>query len=206
MAFGIHFSDAMAGRVFSQTTTSTAVGVALPVYTATAICTTAIGTPVVLNQSNSNVVCELIAADLEYCSGTTALASVGLMMGFCTGIGAATGCSVLTSTTAVNGNLGIVGGSKVISTNVTTVTSVTVTAGVFTAPVTGVPGAGWVRNLFSLNLENSTTTPHGTNLATYWFNGTALMQPGTICYLAASLGTTSLYNATLIWKEISLTR
>ncbi len=206
MAFGIHFTDALAGRVFSQTTISTAVGAALPVYTATAIVTTAIATPVILNQSNSNVLCELVAVDLEYCSGTTALASVGLMMGYCTGIGTTTGCSALLATTPVNGNLGIIGGSKVISTNTVTVTSVTVTQGTFTAPVQGVPGAGWIRSLFSLNLENSTTTPHGTNLATYWFNGTALMQPGTIAYLAASLATASLYSATIIWKEISLVR
>lgn len=203
MAFGTHFSDAVAGRVFSQTTLAT--GAALPVYTATAIITTGIGTPVVLNQSNSNILCELVAVDLCYCSGTTALASVGLMMGFCTGIGAATGCSVLSAgTVAVNANLGIFGGSKVISTNVVAVTAGTVTAGTFTAPVAGVPGAGWVRTLFSLNLEASTGTPHGTLVDTYWFNGTALMQPGTICYLAASLATVSLYSATIMWKEVPI--
>jgi hypothetical protein len=197
MAFGLHFTDTWAGRVFSQA--NTPLGLAIPIYTAT----TVTGGLPILNPAGSGVNLELINYDIQWASGTAAIAAVGLMVGFCSGIGTATGCSALAATIPQNCNFALQGGSKVMSSNggVTTVT-----AGTATAPVNGVAGAGWVRNLASINLENSTTTPLGTGSTSYWFNGTALVPPGMICYIAATLASVALYATGVCWKEIPITR
>lgn len=199
MAFGTHFQDAWAGRVFSQTSLGT--GLAIPIYNNTAITG---GSLPILNPGGSNVNCELISLDIDYGgTGTAALTVVGLMSGFCTGIGTGTGCSAFAATQPVNANFGVQGGSKIISTNAGTVT---VTAGTITPPVNGVVGAGWVRSLASLNLESTTGTAHGTLICTYLFNGSVCVPPGIIAYFAGSLASVAVYSMTLVWKEVPISR
>lgn len=192
---GKHYVDCLRGRVFSQS--ATPLGLAIPIYTATAI---AGGMPI-LNPASSPVNVELISVDINRGSGTADFGAVGLMAGFCTGIGTATGCSALAATQAVCGNLGLSGGSKVISSNAGTVT---VTAGTAAAPVQGVAGAGWVRSLACINLEADTGTAHTTSVSHFDFDGTVIVPPGMIVYLACTKASVALYASSIVWKEIPI--
>ncbi len=194
--YALHFTDTWAGRVFTQA--ATPLGLAIPIYSNTA----AAGGMPILNPSGSGVNVELIQIDLNWVSGTATIGPIGLMAGFCTGVGTGTGCSVFSATTAQNGNTGIIGGSKVLSSNTGTVT---VTAGTLTPPVNGIVGAGWVRGIASLNLEASSGTPQPASTNTFSFGGTIMIPPGVIVYLAGLQATTALFATTIVWKEIPIT-
>lgn len=196
MSFGLHYSDTLLGRVFSQA--ATPLGLAIPIYTATAI---AGGMPI-WNPPGSNRNVELISVDIDY-TGTSAaaLSAIGLMAGQLNSIATASGCSAFAATTPANGLLLGGNASKVMSSNAGTVT---VTAGVATAPVGGVPGAGWVRPLASINVETTSATPHGTLICTYVFNGTIIIPPGVLVYLAGSLASVGLYASGIVWKEVPI--
>ena len=198
--FGLHYSDTILNRVFTQQTEHVAAiaGLAIPIYSATAI---AGGAPL-YNPTGSNRNIELISYDVAYASGTGAATFDGifLMAGQVTSIGTGTGCSVFTSAAATNGllqqrfaQLGRLSGNG---------GTVTVTAGTATAPVNGVVGAGVVRTLFSTNIEAATATAHGTLVCKYTFDGTVVVAPGVLIYLAAIVASVSLYNITVTWKEI----
>lgn len=195
MAFGTHFSDTLAGNVFMQA--ATPLGLAIPIYTGTS----AAGGMPIWNPPGSNRNVELISVDINWASGTAAIAAVGLMVGQLLTIGTATGCSVFTATTPMNGYLMGGNSSKCSSSNAGTVT---VTAGTAAAPVSGTPGAGWTRSLASNNLENSTTTPLGTTSTVYSFNGTVIIPPGVLVYLASTLASVALYATSIVWKEIPI--
>lgn len=199
MAFGTHFTDSYAGRVFFQSTSQASVaGLAIPIFSNTA----AAGGNPLWNPPGSNRVVEVISLDVQYASGTADYASLGIMMGPVAAIGTATGCSVLTSATPFNAYMFGGSASKIYSANGGTVT---VTAGIATPPVPGVVGAGWVRNLGAINLEAQTGTAHGTTGGpTYNFNGTLILPPGVIMYLAAVKASVALYNLTWCWKEIPI--
>ena len=190
---GSYFDDVREGNVFSQS--ATPLGLAIPIYTATAI---AGGMPI-WNPPNSGVDVELIRVDLAYGSGTAEYASIGVMMGYVQAISTASGLSAFAATSAVNAYTARQGGSRVSSSNAGTVT---VTAGVATAPVLGVTGAGWIRTLASINLEAQTGTAHGTIVASYSFSGTLVVAPGTLVYLAAGRASTALYASCVIWREV----
>jgi hypothetical protein len=193
---GLHYDDVVMGRVFSQA--ATPLGLAIPLYTATAI---AGGMPI-WNPPGSNVNVELIRVDIGYASGTAAFSALGVMVGELSSIGTATGCSAFAQTTPVNALGGLAsGGSKVRSSNTGTVT---VTAGTAAAAVPGVPGAGWVRTLGSINLEAETGTAHGTTVASYDFGGTLVIPPGTLVYLAGTKATVALYASAIVWKEMPI--
>ncbi len=193
--FGLHYSDTLLGRVFSQA--ATPAGLALPIYTATAI----VGGMPIWNPPGSNRNVELLIAEFEWVSGTAGIGSVGLMAGQLNSIATASGCSAFAATTPANGLLLGGNASKVQSSNAGTVT---VTAGVATAPVGGVPGAGWVRSLASINLENSTTTPEPSTSIAYDFKGTVIVPPGVLIYFACSVASVALYASTITWKEIPI--
>lgn len=192
MSAGLHYSDTLAGRVFSQA--ATPLGLAIPIYTATAI---AGGMPV-WNPPGSNRNIELISVDFTYGSGTAVYGSIGLMAGQLNSIATASGCSAFAATTPVNGFLLAGANSKAMSSNAGTVT---VTAGTAAAPVAGVPGAGWVRSLAEINLEAQTATAQSTNVITYQFNGTILIPPGVLIYFASTLASVALYATTVVWAE-----
>jgi hypothetical protein len=201
---GLHYSDTLAGRVFSQQTNAVSIaGVAIPIFTGTSV---GGGLPL-WNPPNSNRNVELVSYDLVYASGTTAATFDGvfLMAGQLTAIGTATGCSVFTSAPPVNGLLLGGASSRVLSSNGGTVT---VIAGTSTtaaaAPLTGAGFCGVARTLYSTNVEAATGTAHPTVTCTYTFNGTIIIPSGVLIYLAGIVASTSLYNITMIWKEIPI--
>ncbi len=201
MAFGTHFSDTLAGQVFTQQTNVAAIaGLAIPIYSATAI---AGGAPL-YNPTGSNRNIELISYDVIYVSGTGAATFDGvyMMAGQVSAIGTGTGCSVFTNAPPISGLLLGNSAAKALSGNGGTVT---VTAGTATPPVNGVVGAGAIRSLFSTNVEAATGTAHGTLVCQYVFNGTVIIPPGVLVYLAAIVASVSLYNITVCWKELPIT-
>lgn len=198
--FGLHYSDTILGRVYTQQTSVAAIaGLAIPIYSATAV---AGGSPI-YNPTNSNRNVELISYDVAYVSGTSAATFMGvyLMAGQVGSIGTATGCSVFTSVPPISGLLCGGVASKILSGNGGTVT---VTAGTATVPVNGVVGAGVVRTLYSTNIEAATGTAHGTLVCRYTFDGTCIVPPGVIVYLAGIVASVSLFNITVTWKEIPI--
>lgn len=198
--YGLHYSDTIANRVYTQQTSAAAIaGLAIPIYSATAI---AGGSPL-YNPSNSNRNIELVSYDIVYVSGTGAATFDGvyMMAGQVGSIGTGTGCSVFTNAAPISGLLCGTTANKALSGNGGTVT---VTAGTATAPVNGVVGAGVVRSLYSTNVEAATGTAHGTLVCTYAFNGTVVIPPGVLVYLAGIVSSTSLYNITVCWKEIQI--
>ncbi len=189
---GLFYSDTLAGRVFSQA--ATPLGLAIPIYTATAI---AGGMPV-WNPPGSNRNVELISVDIDFGSGTSVFGSIGLMAGFVNAVATASGMSAIAATVPVCGLIGGPG-SRVVSSNAGTVT---VTAGTATAPVYGVPGAGWVRSVADINLEASTSTPLAVGVHTYQFNGTVIVPQGVLVYLACTLASVALFASTIVWREV----
>lgn len=192
---GRHFDATREGQVFSQA--ATPLGLAIPIYTATAI---AGGMPL-WNPPHSGVDVELISVTLGYGSGTSAYGTVGIMAGFVGSIATASGLSAMAATTPVNGYLNRMSGSKVVSSNAGTVT---VTAGVATPPVQGVTGAGWIRTVASINLEAQTGTAHGALVPHFNLDGTLVVPPGVLIYLAATLASVALYASCIVWREVPI--
>lgn len=184
---GSHYEDCLAGRVFSHTPTP--LGLAIPIYTATAL---AGGMPI-WNPSNSNVNVELIRATIARASGTAAVISVGLLARSGLGSDIATGSEItaFAETTPINGILGAGNASKVKSSNAGTVT---VTAGV---------AAEFVRTLFGSGVE-ANTTANGISYLEHNFDGTVIVPPGTMVWIASVLASVALYNTTLVWKELPI--
>ncbi len=195
MAFGLHYSDTIAGRVFSQS--ATPLGLALPLYTATAVA----GSMPIWNPPGSNRNVELIEANFEWASGTAGIGVIGVMAGPLQAIATASGCSALAATTPVSGMLRSGAASKCVTSNAG---AVTVTAGTAAAPAPGVPGAGWIRGLASINLENSTTTPFATTAISIDFKGSLIITPGVLVYFACGVASVALYCSTVVWKEIPI--
>lgn len=183
---GEHYEDALAGRVFSQA--ATPLGLAIPIYTGTALA----GAMPVWNPSNSNVNVELISATIAYGSGTAAFTAVGLMHRKGLGAGIATGSEItaFAETTPKNGLLGSGFTSAVLSSNAG---AVTVTAGV---------AGEWVETMFGVNIEAQAGTAHPTVKTVYEFNGTIIVPPGSMVWLAGTKASVALYASTIVWKEI----
>ena len=198
--YGLHFSDTIAGRVFSQTPTP--LGLAIPIYSATAIGGAGVCSLPIWNPPGSGVLVELIEINIERASGTSDFGAIGIMAGYVTAIGTATGCSALASTTPVNCYLGSQSGSRVVSNN--GAGTVTVTAGTTGAPVQGTAGAGWVRTLFCFNLEADTGTAHANSICEKDMKGTFVIPPGVLIYLAATKASVALEASSIVWKEIPI--
>lgn len=181
---GKHYADALAGRVFSQS--ATPLGLAIPIYTATAI---AGGMPI-WNPPSSGVNVELISVDLGYGSGTADFSSIGVMARELTAIATGAIMTALAETSPFNGKLFGGNRTKCKSSNAGTCT---VTAGV---------AGDWVRTIASINLEAQTGTAHGTTIAHFDFDGTLIVPPGVLVYLAATKASVALYASTVVWKEI----
>ncbi len=183
---GKHYEDCLAGRVFSHTPTP--LGLAIPIYTATALA----GAMPIWNPTGSGVNVELISASTSFVSGTSAYGTVVLMARLDVGNQLTTGSEItaFAETTPFNGFLGGGVTTKVRSSNAGTVT---VTAGV---------AAESVRTLFSLNLEAATGTAHQTSVAEVDFDGTVIVGPGTLVWLANRVASSALFASTIVWKEI----
>lgn len=178
------YADTKDGRVFSQSTTP--LGLAIPIYTATAI---AGGMPI-WNPPNSGVDVELISVTCERASGTADFGAIGVLGRQLLSIATGAIMTALASTTPFNGSLFRGQSSRVFSSNAGTCT---VSAGAAT---------DWVRTLFSINLEADTGTAHATSgLGTYKFDGSLIVPPGTLVYLAATKASVALYASTVVWQE-----
>lgn len=184
---GKHYEDCLAGRVFSHTPTP--AGLAIPIFTGTAL---AGGMPI-WNPDGSGVNIELISASINRASGTAAVGSYGLMARLDVGSQLTTGSEVtaFAETTPVNGFLGGGNKSRARSSNAGTVT---VTAGV---------AAEFTRALFGSGIEADTHT-NGISYLFHDFDGTIIVPPGTLVWLAGKLASVALYNSTIVWKEIPI--
>ncbi len=193
---GLHYNDTLSGKLFMQPVTP--LGLALPIYTATAIGGAGICALPLWNPPGSNVIVELVSVDIDYGSGTADYGSVVLMGVPLNGVFTGSPCTALATTIPINGYLGGGNVSKVSSNN--GAGTCTVVAGTAVAPTALAPGL--VRNLADINLEAQTGTPQGVGIHTYVFNGTLSVPPGWMVYLASMRATTgALFASTLIWKE-----
>ncbi len=190
-----HFSDTLAGMVFSQT--ATPLGLAIPIYSATAI---AGGMPL-FNPPNSNVRVEVIRVELNRASGTADFGCIGVMAVALSAVASGAVCTAFADTTPINGYIGSGNATKCLSSNTGTVT---VTAGTVGPPTSTAPG--WIRTLAAINLEANTSTAHATSTSTYDFDGSLLVPPGVMIYFACTKASVALYSTSLVWKEIPISR
>ncbi len=182
---GRHFAATLDGRVFSQS--ATPLGLAIPIYTATAL---AGGMPI-WNPKGSLVNVELISVDINYGSGTADYGAVGLMFLNVNQSALATGAPItaFAETTPKNGLLGYGRYTQVKSSNAGTVT---ITAGA---------AGDWVRSMATINLEAATGTAHASTTCSYDFDGTIIVPPGGLVYLAATKASVALYATSIVWAE-----
>lgn len=183
---GKHYQDAKAGRVFSQTTTP--LGLAIPIYTATA----PVGN-VLWNPTGSDVNVELISYNAGRVSGVEAFGTVGLMYRKVAQSSIATGSQItaFAEVAPINGLLGGGLATKVKSSNAGTCT---ITAGV---------AAEYIRNLFGM-LPVIDTSAAETSVKEVDFDGTIIVPPGVLIWVAGSVASVALFAQTLTWKEIPI--
>lgn len=193
MSAAIHYADTLNGNVFSSC--STPAGLAIPVYTATAIA----NSQPLFNPPGSNRNIELISFDLDYVSGTAVYGGIFMMGLPLTAIASGALCTAFAQTTPQNGILGGGNASKAYSSNAGTVT---VTGGTSSPPASTAPGV--IRTLANINLEAQTGTAHGTTISQYVFNGTVIVPPGYMVYFVSTIATSALYATTLVWAEYTI--
>lgn len=181
---GLHYSDTAVGRVFSITTTP--LGLAIPIYTATA----PVGN-VLWNPQGSGVLVELISYTAAHASGTPAIFCPGAMVRQDTAAGTSI-FSAFAKTTADNGYAFGGNNSKINVSNAGTVTS---TAG----------AAGDFKRMFAL-AGNAVTDATAVSQPSvhHDFQGSLILPPGTVFYVAATLASVALYGQTVVWKEIPI--
>ncbi len=184
---GKYYTAAKMGRVFSQATTP--LGLAIPIYTATAL---GGGALPLWNPPNSGVNAVLIAANVARASGTADFGAIGLMARKLDSIATGQVMTALGDTVPVNGNLFGGAAPRTRSSNAGTNT---VTAGV---------AGDYIRNLFTFNLEADTGTAHATTLAQVDFDGSVIVPPGVLVYLAATKASGALFASSLTWEEVPL--
>lgn len=184
---GKHYADCLAGRVFSQTPTP--LGLAIPIYTATAL---AGGMPI-WNPSNSNVNVELISLSCGKASGTSGFFVAVLMHRNNLGVDLATGSEItaFAETAPFNGLLGAGYASQVKSSNAGTCT---VTAGVAEESIRSFLGTGVAGDAHTNGMEGFI----------HDFDGTVIVPPGTMVWVAATKASTALYCCSFVWKEIPI--
>jgi hypothetical protein len=182
---GENFELARLGLVFSQTTTP--LGLAIPIYTATA----PVGN-VVWNPMGSGVNVVPISYTANWVSGTSTAGTVGLMAVQTRQSTTATAAwiTAFAATTPVSTFFSAGTTSKVFSSNAGTITC---TAGAAT---------NFVQAMFCINAEGAAAALHTTQPSTFEFNGKWIFPPGSLIYVAATLATTALYAQTIVWAEL----
>ena len=172
------------GRVFSQTTTP--LGLAIPIYTATA----PLGN-VLWNPPGSGVKIVLMTYSAVRASGTADFGVIGLMAQKGFGADVATGSAItaFAETTPVNGLFGAGEGTKIKSSNAGTVT------------ITAFAAEDFIHTIAGMNLEADTGTAHETLPAVYDFEGQVKLLPGTFAFVAATKASSALYGQTITWEE-----
>ena len=182
---GKHYEDCAAGRVFSHTPTP--LGLTIPVYTGTAL---AGGMPI-WNPANSNVNVELISLNIGKSSGTSAFGAMVLMhrKGMGADLAAGSEITAFAETVPHNGKLGAGNGTQVRSSNAGTCT---VTAGVAGEAIRSFKGTGVAADTHTGGLVG----------IDHDFNGTVIVPPGSLVWVACTDASGSKYCTTLVWKEL----
>ena len=180
---GRYYNSTLRGRMFSQAVTP--LGLAIPIYTATAIA----GAVPIWNPPDSGVNVVPVFVDLGYGSGTADFGAIGLMARKLRAIATGELMTAMANTTPMNGLFGAGQSSKTLSSNAGTCT---VTAGA---------AGDWIRTIASINLEAATGTAHGTLVVHYDFDGSLIVPPGNLIYLAATKASVAIYASTVVWEE-----
>ena len=178
------YNDARDGNIYSQATTP--AGLAIPIYTATAL---GGGALPIWNPPRSGKDVEIIEVSCARTSGTADFGAIGLMIRPLDAIATGAVMTAMAATLPINGRLNKGQGSSTQSSNAGTNT---VTAGAAT---------DWYRTLFTINLEADTGTAHATTLAVYQANGSLFVPPGHLIYLAATKASVALYASHIVWRE-----
>ncbi len=188
---GENLAAALAGQVFSQTTTP--LGLALPVYTATALGSGAICGLPIWNPTGSGVNVVLIRFATAKASGTSAFMAQGMVVRTEVGSDLAGGSQItaFAETTPKNAILGGGNASKVKSSNAGTCTVTAAGAG---DAFTSFYGTGAADNTDAGGLEG----------VIHDFDGTVIVAPGTLIYAVATKTAVALQWSSIIWKEVPI--
>ena len=178
------YEQTLRGNTFHATTTP--LGLAIPIYTATAP-TVALWNPA---GSGKNAVLQKLG--IVYASGTADFAAVGLMRRTGVGSTVATGAvfTAFAEATPINGLIGA---------GATSAMKVAI-AGTVTLTAAGAAG-DFFYILAGINLEAQTGTAHATALGVHEFHGEVIVPPGVAVWLAATKASSALYAQTLTWTE-----
>ena len=184
---GKHYEDCLAGRVFSHTPTP--LGLEIPVYTETDF----VGGMPIWNPSNSNVRVELISLTVGKASGTADFGAIVLMHRNNVGTDIAAGSEItaFAETVPFNGFLGAGLASRVKSSSAGTCTC---SAGVAAEAIRSFHGSGVAADLTATPLDGF----H------HDFNGTVIVPPGTVIWVAMTQDSSALYCTTFVWKELRI--
>jgi hypothetical protein len=183
----MYYDDqALEGRIFSQATTP--LGLAIPIYTATAL---GGGALPVWNPPRSGVNLEIIEYSCARTSGTADFGAIGVMARALDAIATGSVMSAMNETTPFNGTVAYSGRTSAAKSSNSGTN--TVTAGV---------AGEWCRTLFTFNLEADTGTAHATTAAVHKFDGTLVVPPGVLVYLAATKASAALFASHVVWREV----
>lgn len=184
---GRYYETAKRGRLFLSTTTP--LGLAIPIYTGTA------PRVALLNPAGSNVNAVLVGISAQRASGTTVEFAAGLFAARVSDV--ATGAFVTAFPGALNTARDVVRNAmfgagevnKVLAANAGTVTATAWAAG------------DHIYALFHSYAAVGASTTDGTPW-THDFDGKLVLPPGSFMGLAASVASVALYATTLIWEEV----
>ncbi len=172
------------GRVFSQTTTP--LGLAIPIYTATAPLGNAIWNP-----GGSGVMVKLLKYNFGRVSGTTAFSTFGVMVRKDVPSALATGAEITAFATTVPEN-GILGGGQVSKVKSSNAGTITITAGI---------AAEFVHQIGTM-LPEIDATASRSRVDEYDFDGLVQAGPGTLLWIAGTKASVALFSQTLMWEEV----
>lgn len=181
---GKHHADVLAGRVFSQATTP--LGLAIPIYTATAL---GGGGMPIWNPPNSGVNVQLISLNAERASGVTAFGAYGVMARKLDAIATGQIMTAMAEVDPINAMPFAGRKSRVRSSNAGTNT---VTAGV---------AADFIRSCFASVPIIDTTAVHVSPTKVVFDPDELIIRPGTLAYLAGTKDSVALFALTWLWKE-----
>ena len=188
LGHGKYYALVKRGIVFSQAVTP--LGIAIPLYTATAVA----GSLPIWNPPNSGVNVVPLLFNTTRASGTAAFAAIGLMVRTEQIPQSTATAAEITAFNIVVPKNGIVGGgeaTKVLSSNAGTTTIV---AGVATE---------WHTTLAGMNIEADTGTNQGTFVTgPFDFDGSVVLPPGSLAWIAATKASVALFASSISWAEV----
>lgn len=184
---GKHHAAALAGRVFSQATTP--LGLAIPIYTATAL---GGGGMPIWNPPNSGVEVELISLNAERASGVTAFGAYGVMARKLDAIATGQIMTAMAEVDPINAKPFAGRKHRTRSSNAGTNT---VSAGA---------AADFIRSCFASVPIIDTTAAHVSPTKVVFDPDELIIRPGTLVYLAGTKDSVALFASTLVWKETDI--